>query len=59
MGDLPESPAILLSYVNTELRDSFESLDAFCAYHSADRAELEKKLAALDYHYDAGANRFV
>ncbi len=59
MGDLPENPMILLSFVNTELRDQFSSLDAFCAVHGADRKTVEEKLGAIDYHYDAERNRFA
>lgn len=59
MGDLPESPMILLSFVNTELRDQFSSLDAFCTFHGADRKALEEKLDSIDYHYDAELNRFA
>lgn len=58
MGDLPEDPVILLSYVNTELRDHDRNLDAFCARHDVSRKVIEDRLAALDYHYDSRLNRF-
>ena len=56
---LPQDPAILLSYVNTKLRDDYPSLDALCDDLDADREEIIRKLAALNYTYDAGQNRFV
>jgi hypothetical protein len=56
---LPKDPVILLSYVNTKLRDEFSSLDELCAALDADQAELTQTLAALDYHYNAEKNQFI
>ncbi len=55
---MPKDPVILLSYVNTALRDKYSSLDEFCAAENAERAEVEKKLEAIDYHYDQESNSF-
>ena len=38
---LPKDPVILLSYVNTKLRDDYPTLDALCDDLEADRAALE------------------
>ena len=56
---LPNQPMILLSFVNTKLRDEFASLDAFCDDFHVDRGEIEEKLASIDYEYDEGLNKFV
>ncbi len=56
---LPQDPIILLSYVNTKLRDDYPSLDALCGDLDADQEEIVRKLSALNYTYDAGQNRFV
>ena len=56
---LPKDPVILLSFVNTKLRDEFESLEELCAALDADRQTLCDTLAVLDYHYDSAANRFL
>lgn len=56
---LPQDPMILLSYINTKLRDDYASLDLLCDDLQADRAEVERKLAAVDYTYDEALNRFV
>ncbi|MCR5576177.1 MAG: DUF4250 domain-containing protein [Oscillospiraceae bacterium] len=55
---LPKDPFVLLSTVNTKLRDEYESLDALCAALDTDRAELEEKLAAVGYTYDPARNAF-
>ena len=34
---LPADPIILLSYINTQLRDHYASLDALCADQDADK----------------------
>jgi len=54
----PKDPMILLSWLNTRLRDEYESLDKLCADLELERAELEKKLEAVGFSYDAGQNRF-
>lgn len=55
---LPQDPVILLSLVNARLRDQYPDLDTLCRKMEVDRAGLEAKLAAIDYHYDAGLNQF-
>ena len=55
---LPNDPMILLSYLNTRLRDDYLSLDALCEDLELSRAELEKKLEAVGFAYDAEQNRF-
>ena len=56
---IPKDPVMLLSYVNTQLRDFYKSLDAFCEDIGLDRKELENKLEMIDYAYDPAANQFV
>lgn len=56
---LPQDPVILLSYVNTKLRDVYGSLDALCEDENANKAELERKLSAINYEYDRHRNQFV
>lgn len=56
---LPQDPIMLLSYVNTQLRDNYPTLEDFCNSVGADRSELEEKLRAVDYEYDAEKNKFV
>lgn len=55
---LPQDPYILLSYVNTKLRDEYSGLSALCDGLDADEAELAEKLAGAGYAYDPDANQF-
>ena len=55
---LPNDPYILLSYVNTKLRDNYSSLDALCNDLHVERGALETKLGAVGYRYSAEYNRF-
>ena len=56
---LPADPDILLSYVNTKLRDQYPSLEALCDDLDADREALCRALAGLDYRYDPVYNQFI
>ncbi len=55
---LPQDPYILFSYVNTKLRDEYDSLEALCAALDADPAALTAQLEAAGFHYDRAQNRF-
>lgn len=57
--DIPQDPIILVSYVNTKLRDQFATLDEFCRTYDVNEAELRNALDSIDYHYDETTNRFV
>lgn len=56
---IPKDPMILLSYVNTQLRDYYDSLEALCSCRGLKREELLKKMDSIDYHYDAKTNQFI
>lgn len=56
--NIPRDPTILLSYVNTMLRDNYNSLDELCKSLDIDRKELENKLSAIGYEYSPEQNRF-
>lgn len=55
---LPKDPILLLSVVNTKLRDYYTSLDALCDDMDVSREVLEEKLGMIDYRYDAEKNQF-
>lgn len=56
---IPNDPVMLLSYVNTQLRDHYSSLDEFCDALAVDKNNLIEKLKSIDYEYDSGLNAFV
>lgn len=56
---LPKDPVILLSFVNTKLRDFNSSLDDFCKENNLNEDEIKQKLEMIDYHYDKYKNKFV
>jgi len=56
---LPKDPVILLSFVNTKLRDFNSSLDDFCKENNLNEDEIKRKLEMIDYHYDEYKNKFV
>ncbi len=55
---LPQDPFILLSVVNTALRDGCPSLEEFCRREDADPAALTAALAAVGFTYDPDRNQF-
>ena len=56
---LPRDPVMLLSVVNTKLRDYYSTLDVLCEDMQVDKQELIGQLEMIDYTYDAGSNQFV
>ena len=56
---LPKDPHILLSYVNTKLRDQYPSLPALCDDLDTDQASLCRVLEWLDCRYDPVYNQFI
>ena len=57
LNGLPSDPMILLSVVNTKLRDFYPSLQALCDDMEISEAELKEKLAQIDYEYDGLKNQ--
>lgn len=49
---------MLMSFVNTKLRDEFPSLDELCSTMGIDRRELEQTLARAGYEFSAEHNKF-
>lgn len=56
---IPNDPMMLLSYVNTQLRDFYLSLDEMCRALDIDGKEIIEKLKSIDYEYDSEINKFV
>lgn len=56
--NIPNDPAMLLSFVNLKLRDDYKSLDEMCEDLGIPKEEIENKLGMIDYEYDAATNSF-
>ena len=50
---------ILLSLINTKLRDFYDSLDSLCDDLGYDIEEINKSLNNIGYYYDDNINQFI
>lgn len=57
--NLPNDPILLISVVNTKLRDYYKDLDTLCQDMMVDKGDLIERLADIDYEYDVDRNQFV
>lgn len=55
---LPQDPIMLLSVINTYLRDEYSSLEALCADHDLDADTICSKLASIGFTYQPEQNQF-
>ncbi|MGI6012283.1 MAG: DUF4250 domain-containing protein [Ruminococcus sp.] len=56
---IPKDPYMLLSYLNTQLRDYYGSLSELCQAKEIKEEELRRKMLSIDYEYDEGRNQFL
>lgn len=56
---IPQDPVMLLSYINTQLRDQYPTLLELCKSLNLDEQILKEKLETIDYLYDEEKNQFV
>lgn len=55
----PNDPIMLMSFLNTQLRDNYQSLDELCASNCVDKGEIVEKLKCVGFVYDEKLNKFV
>ncbi len=55
---LPQDPVLLMSVINTYLRDQYSTLEALCEDRELDRESLCAKLEAAGFSYQPGLNQF-
>ncbi len=58
---LPLDPVMLLSYINTQLRDNYKGLEALADGLDISKDELDaivSKLKGIGYNYDTSTNQF-
>lgn len=56
---LPKDPVILLSYLNTQLRDNYSSLDDLALSLDFDKDEIINILSSINYYYSKSNNQFI
>ena len=59
MSTVPKDPVILLSFLNTKLRDHYSSLQALCEDLELEENQLKEKIAVIGYTYDSDRNQFI
>ncbi|WP_301957891.1 DUF4250 domain-containing protein [Ruminococcus sp.] len=57
--NLPNDPIMLMSYLNTQLRDNYPSLEELCKSMCLDEAEIRAKLETVGFVYQPERNQFV
>ncbi len=55
---LPNDPIMLMSVLNTKLRDEYESLEELCKSLGLEQTALEEKLRAAGFLYRPESNQF-
>ncbi len=58
INNLPKDPVMLLSYVNTQLRDNYSDLTEFCVANNIDINDVVGRLRSINYSYDPTTNQF-
>lgn len=55
---IPNDPVMLLSYINTQLRDNYKDLEDLCDRLDVSQSEIEEKLGNIGYRYNKDLNQF-
>lgn len=56
---IPQDPYLLLSYINTKLRDEYSSLSDLCQSLMLDQNHIEEVLFSIHYVYDNKRKHFI
>jgi hypothetical protein len=56
---LPKDPMMLLSVLNTKLRDYYPTLEALCEDLHVEKQEIIDIMKGIDYEYDESRHQFV
>lgn len=59
MAQIPKDPVMLLSYINTQLRDHYSDVEELCGALTISREELDETLGRIDYVYSREKNQYV
>lgn len=58
-SNIPNNPMMLLSFINTKLRDEQMNLDELCYDLELRKIDIEDKLRMIGYIYNETSNKFV
>lgn len=58
MKVLPKDPVMLLSFINMQLRDNYNSLTELCKTFMVEENTITEKLQSINYIYDKASNQF-
>ncbi len=56
---MPNDPIMLLSFVNTQLRDNYADIEELCSAYGVKSEDIIARLGAVDYHYSRKNNQFI
>ena len=56
---MPKDPVMLLSFVNTQLRDNYNTLEELCKSYMISEEEITNKLKSINYEYNTEKNQFI
>ena len=57
--NIPKDSIMLMSFLNTQLRDNYSSLTELVKSYGVDEGEITQKLSSVGYSYDPEKNQFV
>ncbi len=55
---IPNDPVMLLSYVNTQLRDYYPNFEDLCKSLDLNEGQIREKLGSIGYEYKPELNQF-
>ena len=56
---IPKDPIMLLSYINTQLRDFYPSFNELCVSMDLEEGSLTEVLEKAGYYYNKEQNQFI
>lgn len=56
--ELPKDPMILFSFINTNLRDNYKSLDELCEDMHVNKKNIVEELESVGFEYNPNQNKF-
>lgn len=54
-----KDPYLLLSVVNTKLRDEAPTIEELCKTYDVEKKEIVSRLGSIGYQYDKTNNQFI